>query len=181
MDKFIGKIMQKPPVKSRVKRVFRERMINRFKIIKKQDRIVEFESDVQAGTYIRKLISDLGEKIGGAHMIELRRIKAGIFLEKESHKLEDIQKAFKEYKQGKEEKLKDLLIPAEIIKQVVTSVQIKEDAVKELLNGKPLMKNEVKEIPNSDTVSVFCKDRFIGIYRIVNENEIIAKPEFVLN
>ena len=55
MDAFIGKIMQKPPVKSRVKRVLRERNINEFKIIKKEGRVVEFISDVEAGTYIRKL------------------------------------------------------------------------------------------------------------------------------
>src|SRR3989344_913560 len=70
MEKFIGKIMQKPPVKSGVKRVLRARIINKFQIVKMTDEkngmIVEFHSDVQAGTYIRKLISDLGDKIGGA-------------------------------------------------------------------------------------------------------------------
>ncbi|MDD5193531.1 MAG: RNA-guided pseudouridylation complex pseudouridine synthase subunit Cbf5 [Candidatus Nanoarchaeia archaeon] len=186
MDKFLGKIMQKPPVRSRVKRVFRERNVNKFKIIKKHGRIVEFESDVQAGTYIRKLISDLGEKIGGAHMAELRRIRAGIFLEKESHKLEEIEEAFKEYKKGKEEKLRKLLIPAEIIKQLITSVQIKEESVKELLNGKPLFIKDIKgDLPNSELISVFNKEKFIGIYKIANSsaenNSMIGKPEFVLN
>lgn len=184
MDRFIGKILQKPPVRSNVKRILRERIINKFNIIKKQGRIVEFRSDVQAGTYIRKLISDLGEKIGGAHMIELRRIRAGIFLEKDAHKIEDIEKAFKEYKKGKEERLRQMLIPAEIIKRVITSLQIKEDSVKNLLNGKPLMKNDLKnenKIPNSELISVFCKDNFIGIYRKTNEGDIIFKPEFVKN
>jgi H/ACA ribonucleoprotein complex subunit 4 len=66
MKEFVGKIMQKPPVRSRVKRVERERNVNKFRLIDfdKETGIASFESDVQAGTYIRKLISDLGEKIG---------------------------------------------------------------------------------------------------------------------
>ena len=182
METFIGKIMQKPPLKSRVKRVLRERIVNKFRIIKKTGRIVEFESDVQAGTYIRKLISDLGEKIGGAHMIELRRIRAGIFPINESHKLEEIQEAFRLYKQGDESRLREMLIPAEIIQRVVTRSEVKDESVKGLLNGKPLMKDDVyKKIPNSELISVFNRERFIGIYKTTNEEDIIAKPEFVLN
>jgi len=85
MKKFLGTINQLPPQKSRVKRQIRKRNIHEFKIIKKHEKIVEFKSVVQAGTYIRKLISDLGEKIGGAHMTELRRTQAGIFEIKNSH------------------------------------------------------------------------------------------------
>ncbi|MBS3075691.1 RNA-guided pseudouridylation complex pseudouridine synthase subunit Cbf5 [Candidatus Pacearchaeota archaeon] len=185
MEKFNGKIMQKPPVKSRVKRVLRERNVDKFKIIKKQGKIVEFESDVQAGTYIRKLISDLGERIGGAHMIELRRIKAGIFRENESHKIEEIEKAFKEWKAGREDKLRKMLIPAEIIKQIITSVQVKEEAVKELLNGKPLMKKEIASSEPSGSenskLAVFNKERFIGIYKVIEDKDILARAEFVLN
>jgi len=190
MNKFLGKIMQKPPVKSRVKRVSRERTVNKFKIIKKYNKIVEFESDVQAGTYIRKLISDLGERIGGAHMIELRRTRAGIFNEKESHTLEEIYNAFQAFKDGKEEALRKMLIPAEIIKQIITSVQVKDEAVSHLLNGKNLLKESlIGKIPNSEKISVFNKERFIGIYKILlislsKDNEtstIVAKPEFVYN
>jgi H/ACA ribonucleoprotein complex subunit 4 len=188
MEKFIGKIMQKPPVLSRVKRVLRERTINKFKILKKDGRIVEFESNVQAGTYIRKLISDLGERIGGAHMTELRRIKAGIFEIDKSCKIEEIEKAFRNWKEKKDEnELRKILIPAEIIKRIITSVQVREESVKSLLNGKPLMKKDVYEIPNSELISAFFKDRFIGVYRTVSsesldsENSIIAKPEFVMN
>ncbi len=183
MDNFIGKIMQKPPVKSRVKRVLRERTVNKFKIIKKEGRVVEFESDVQAGTYIRKLISDLGEKIGGAHMIELRRIRAGIFKINDSYRLEEVEQAVKEWREkNNEDLLRKMLIPAEIVKQVVTSLQVKEEAVKGLLNGKPLMNSDVdRKIPNSELFSVFFKERFIGIYSRKDNGEIVAKADFVMN
>lgn len=187
MGYFVGKIMQKPPVRSKVKRVLRERIVNKFKIIKKEGKIVEFESDVQAGTYIRKLIADLGEKIGGAHMIELKRVRAGIFKIGESYKIEDIEKAVIEWKEkNKEKKLKKILIPAEIIQRIITRLDVKEEVVGSLLNGKPLFKQDVfnKNIPNSDLFSVFCKDKFIGVYRIMNDSSeqgILAKPQFVMN
>lgn len=183
MENFIGKIMQKPPVRSRVKRVLRERIINKFRIIKKQGRTVEFHSDVQAGTYIRKLISDLGEKIGGAHMVELRRIRAGIFLEKDSHKIEDIKEAFYEYKSGKEENLRKMLIPAEIIQRVLTRIDVLDESLAGLLNGKPLMKKDLLKgkIPNSEIFTVFCRERFVGVYKKVEEGDIIARAEFVMN
>ncbi|MBD3252426.1 RNA-guided pseudouridylation complex pseudouridine synthase subunit Cbf5 [Candidatus Pacearchaeota archaeon] len=184
MEKFLGKIIQKPPKKSRVKRVPRNRIINKFRIVSfdKTSRIVEFHSDVQAGTYIRKLISDLGDKIGGAHMTELRRTRAGIFKEKDSHTLDEIYNAVQAYKSEKEQALKIILIPAEIIKQIITSVQVKEESPKRLLNGKPLMKSDLKnKIPNSDKISVFHKENFIGIYRVVCEKDVVARPEFVRN
>lgn len=178
MKKFIGKIMQKPPVKSRVKRVLREREVMNFNILKMNKRVVEFEANVEAGTYIRKLISDLGEKIGGAHMTELRRTKAGIFHIKDSYKLEDIEKIFND---GDENKLREILIPAEIIGKIIPKIEIKDESLKKLLNGKPLMKKDIDEGIKYDLFCVFNNDIFIGIYKRVNEENILARPEFVKN
>ena len=50
----------------------------------------------------------MGKEIGGAHMLELRRTKAGIFEEKESVNLYDFEKAVEEYKVGKEENLRKI-------------------------------------------------------------------------
>lgn len=182
MEAFTGKIMQKPPVKSRVKRVLRERKVNKFEIIRMNKKKADFIADVEAGTYIRKLIHDLGEKIGGAHMIELRRVKAGIFSEKDSHSLEEIKKAFSEYKNGKGKKLKEMLIPAEIISKIIPIIQIKPDNLKQILTGKPIMKEDIRnKFSDERLFSIFLKDRFIGIFRKVDEGDIIARPEFVFN
>lgn len=190
MDNFLGLIMQKPPVKSRVKRVLRPKTVNKFKILEIKEKVVGFHADVEAGTYIRKLISDLGEKIGGAHMIELRRIRAGIFKEEQAHTVEEVREAFEEYKNGKETKLRKILIPAEIIAEIYPEVQVKEESVKSLLNGKPLMREDVKDSltfrKEGEIISVFSNQRFIGIYEmfslgLINENVIIASPKFVLS
>src|SRR3989344_5189850 len=83
-EKFLGKIFQIPPKKSRVARILREREINKFELLEKFGKDILFRADVQGGTYIRKLIDDLGKEIGGAHMLELRRTRAGIFDEDDS-------------------------------------------------------------------------------------------------
>ncbi len=99
MKKFTGKIKQLPPVKSAVKRQEREREVYSFKIIEKRKRDILFSVDCESGTYIRKLVHDLGEKMKiGAHMTELRRVKEGSFTEDECINMYDIDKAVKENK-----------------------------------------------------------------------------------
>lgn len=185
MDEFEGKIMQLPPVKSRVKREIREREVYSWKILEydKEKKEALFEAEVEAGTYIRKLISDLGEKIGGAHMTELRRTKAGIFSEGDKNfvNLYDLEKAVKEAEEGREEKLRELLIPGEIIGEILPVVQLKDkEKIKQLLTGKPIMKNDVDKVDNDEFV-LFFDNRLIGVYKKVDEHDIIARSEFVLN
>jgi len=185
-EKFIGKIKQLPPRKSRVKRAEREREIIEFKILEKDEKDFLFRTKVQGGTYIRKLCSDLGEneKLGGAHMLELRRIQAGVFSEDKSVNLYDLDKAIEEYKLGKPEKLKKILNPAEKeIKRIMPFIMVKEDSVKKLLTGKPIFFQDLEkdQIIPEDLFAVFYKDRFIEIAKPHKEGDIIAKPEFVLN
>jgi H/ACA ribonucleoprotein complex subunit 4 len=183
INHFIGKISQLPPVRSRVKRAVREREIKTFKILEIQGKDVLFETQVQAGTYIRKLIHDLGEKIGGAHMLELRRTKAGIFDESNLVNLYDFEKAALAYKSGNEKPLRDILIPAEILSQVIPVVQVKKDSIKQLLTGKPLMQKDLaSDLPNdAEHVLIFYQNRFISVCKVHIQGDILAKPEFVFN
>ncbi|MBU3906796.1 MAG: RNA-guided pseudouridylation complex pseudouridine synthase subunit Cbf5 [Nanoarchaeota archaeon] len=187
-EKFLGKIKQTPPVKSRVKRQEREREIKSFNLLEKDGKDILFHAEVQGGTYIRKLMDDLGKELGiGAHMLELRRVRAGIFKENDKKypcvDWYEFEKAVEEYRKGHEEALRKILIPAEeAIKQLFSCVQVKEESVKKLLTGKPLFEEDLKEgveIKN-DKFAVFSGEKFVGIYHKVNEREIIAKPEFVL-
>jgi H/ACA ribonucleoprotein complex subunit 4 len=178
---FIGKITQLPPVRSRVKRAERVREIKSFDILERDSKDVLFSTQVQAGTYIRKLCDDMGKKIGGAHMLELRRTKAGIFEEKYSVNLYDFEKAVEEYKKGNEEPLRKILIPAEIVSDVLPVIEVKSANLKKLLTGKPLMKEDISGIIQDERFALFLKERFIGIYRKSDEGDIIARPEFIFN
>lgn len=182
---FIGKIKQLPPVKSRVKRQEREREIYNFKILKKEGTNVSFIVECEAGTYIRKLVHDLGEKINGAHMTKLRRIKASIFSEKNAVMIEDLMKALEECKTGKEEILRSMLIPGEIVTTILPSVEVKEECLKELLTGKPLFGKMIvkynEDIKNGDNFCVLHGDRLVAIMKKASEVGIIGRPLFVLN
>ena len=181
MNFFLGKITQLPPLRSRVKRAEREREIKSFKILEIRGKDVLFETEVQAGTYIRKLIHDLGEKIGGAHMTELRRTKAGLFDESTIENLYDFEKAVQSYKEGDELPLRKMIVPAEqALKQLLPSLKLKNiKAEKQLLTGKPLMKQDVDKLPDEDVFILLSQDKFIGVYHKHPEGDIIAKAGFV--
>src|SRR3972149_7992109 len=119
-EKFIGKIKQLPPVKSRVARVIREREIKSFEILEEDDGNYLFKTEVQGGTYIRKLIHDLGESLGvGAHMLELRRTRAGIFKEEKNYTTYALEEAAKD-----EKMLREMIIPGEIISELFPGIII---------------------------------------------------------
>ncbi len=220
-EKFLGKIMQMPPVKSRVKRQEREREIISFDILEKDGKDFLFKTEVQGGTYIRKLIDDLGKELNvGAHMLELRRIRAGIFkansgkicINSSSGKsqikedslvnLYEFEKAVDEYGKGNEELLRKIIIPGEIISEVYDVVEIKKDNLKKIFTGKPILKEDLsknekfesgeqktgnffssssgKSQTNGKIVSVFSGEKFIGMYKIINNKDIFAKAEFVM-
>jgi len=187
-EKFTGKIKQTPPVKSRVKRQEREREIKKFEILEKNGQDVLFHTEVQGGTYIRKLCDDLGKELGiGAHMLELRRVRAGIFKEDDkdypSVNLYDFEKAINEYEQGSEKLLREIIIPAEIVSKVYPVVEIKEESVDRILHGQPIYnKNLIKKfkLNTNQIISVFSEQQFIGMFKIINSEDVFAKPEFVL-
>ncbi len=190
-EKFIGKIKQTPPKKSRVKRQEREREIKSFEILEKSGTDFLFKSEVQGGTYIRKLISDLGESLDvGSHMLELRRIRAGIFSESDetypSINLYKLEEAIKKYEEGDDSYLREIIIPAEIISKIYPTVQIKEENLKKIFTGKPIYESDVlenKNIKEDEIICVFSGERFIEIAKTVNMEinglKIFAKPEFV--
>ena len=96
-QKFTGKLMQKPPIFSAIKKdgkrlyeyarenkkiEIQEREINvhEFEIIKFSDPYIEFKITCSKGTYIRSIANDFGKKLNsGSYLSELRRINIGEF------------------------------------------------------------------------------------------------------
>ena len=96
-QKFTGKLMQKPPIFSALKKngkrmyeyarenkkiEIHEREINiyEFEIIKFTDPYIEFKITCSKGTYIRSIANDFGKKLNsGSYLSELRRINIGEF------------------------------------------------------------------------------------------------------
>lgn len=135
--KFIGDIFQRPPLRSSVSRRLRVRRIFQFDIIELEDRRFLFNVKTESGTYIRKLIHDLGNILGvGAHMVELRRIADGKFNEENSFNLLEIAAAAQKYFKDKDPFLLSKVIqPIEIAVTDFPSIYIKDSAVAAICYG----------------------------------------------
>ncbi|MFH1623302.1 MAG: RNA-guided pseudouridylation complex pseudouridine synthase subunit Cbf5 [Candidatus Aenigmatarchaeota archaeon] len=137
---FVGTIKQLPPVKSAVARRVRKREIKFFDMLELDGRDVLFRVGCEAGTYIRKLCHDVGEALGvGAHMTELRRVRAGMFDERKSHSLMDVKDAYERWKEtGDEKPLRSMLMPVEHAILDTKAVLVKDSAVDEVCHGAPV-------------------------------------------
>ena len=81
---FKGRIYQRPPQRSSVRRKLRTRTIYSLKVLETNERDILFHINCESGFYVRKLAHDIGLIIGcGAHLSELRRVRAGPFHENE--------------------------------------------------------------------------------------------------
>jgi H/ACA ribonucleoprotein complex subunit 4 len=156
---FTGKIIQKPPVRSAVSRIPRERDIYSFEIQRIQGRDVSFRVRCQAGTYIRKLCSDIGEKmVTGAHMKSLIRTKAGPFSLEECMTLESLEK-------NPEKRL----IPIETAFQRIgiRKILVKENYVREILKGSPVLSSHIERkdsgIRENEQVGIFSGGKLIAL------------------
>src|SRR3989344_2892844 len=149
MKNFVGMIKQMPPVRSAVKRVERTREVKKFDFLEKEERDVLFFAEVEAGTYIRTLINDLGKRIGGAHMLELRRTRAGMFDEKECVDLYKFDEGVDDYKKGDEKSLRKIIASGDdVIKQSMNIIEIKKDNLDKILRGKPIHKQDLVKSRN---------------------------------
>ncbi len=147
-EQFLGKIKQLPPVRSAIKRQWRERKIYYFDIIEIDGQDVLFRTGTEAGTYIRKLIHDFGTKAGGgAHMAELRRTKAGPFTENNLVTLQDVSDAVWLYKEkGDASKLKKVIMPIEFAVSHMPKVYIMDTTVDSLTHGANLNVPGIAEV-----------------------------------
>jgi H/ACA ribonucleoprotein complex subunit 4 len=174
---FIGEITQTPPVKSRVARKPRKRMVYSFNILNKDGKDVLFRTKVEAGTYIRKLTHDIGKKLGtGAHMKELYRVKVGHFSLKDSYILSEIREAYEDWESGDESGLRKILISIEKAIPHVKRVYIKDKSISSICNGAPISSSDIteiqKDIKPNERVGIFSSKKeliALGIFKKRNK------------
>ena len=140
LGEFEDMIYQRPPLRSSVKRQLRTRRIYYLDFLEMEDRNVLFKVGCEGGTYIRKLCFDVGEVLGcGAHMQELRRTRAGPFIEDNSVILHDAAYWFMEWQEKKDEKLlKRFIQPMERALGLVPKIHIRDSAVDAVCHGASL-------------------------------------------
>ncbi|MDG7008118.1 MAG: RNA-guided pseudouridylation complex pseudouridine synthase subunit Cbf5 [Nitrososphaerota archaeon] len=134
---FTGEIFQRPPQRSSVSRQTRSRTIYEMELTESKGNLFLFRVLCQSGTYIRKLVYDLGEVLGvGATMVELRRTKVGPLTEEGGlvtlHQLND---GVYRLKGGDEAPLRALVRPIEDSLGDLGRITVRDSAVDAICHG----------------------------------------------
>ena len=177
LEEFTGELYQKPPQRSAVLRQTRTRTIYELELLEQKERLMVLRVLCEAGTYIRKLIYDIGEILGpGATMIELRRTRVHQFNENSKLvTLHELANAYSLWTEKKDDsKLKELIIPIEHAFSEIKSVIIRDSAVDALCHGAQLA------IPGVLEVSTDLKvDDLVAIY--TQKGEIVGLAKTLLS
>jgi len=172
LQEFTGEIHQKPPLRASVKRESRKRTIYYIDLFERDRNRVLFSVACQAGTYIRKLCSDIGEVLGsGAHMQELRRTRSGPFTDKAGlctlHELVDAHARFVE---GDETVIRRLVRPVEEALEYIPKIHIRDSAVDAVCHGASLAVPGIVNVEDP-----FSKDSTVAIMTLKDEAVALAK------
>ena len=157
---FMGKIMQLPPMYSAVQ-VNGQRLYDLARQgieVERQPREIEVESLMLEsydsfsrqgalsivcgkGTYIRTIISDIGDKLGcGGIMTSLVRTSSGGFTLDDCHSFEEIQQA------RDEERLEELILPIERVFEKLPKLRLGEAQTRMYRNGVKLDISKLRDI-----------------------------------
>lgn len=186
---FTGRIMQLPPMYSAVqvngKRLYD--LARKGEVVERQPREIEiFRLELESydedsregvlsvscgkGTYIRTLISDLGEKIGcGAVMSSLVRTSSGGFTLEDCRSFEEIQQA------RDENRLEELILPIERVFRELPVLRLGEAQTRMYRNGVKLELARLRDVlPDKDCYGVYGSDgAFIGTALADRENGLL--------
>lgn len=178
---FVGDVFQVPPVRSAVKRVRRKRHVYYLDVIQIKGREVLFRVGCEAGTYVRTLCVDIGRKLGcGAHLLELRRTRAGGLREEESVILQDLKDAFVFWKEEKDEKMvRSTVLPMERLLDHLPKIVVRDSAVDALCHGASLAVPGVVEVDSG-----ISKDDLAAVLTLKGEgvalvNALMSSEEII--
>ena len=184
LEKYTGRITQLPPVKSSVKRQWRKRTVYYIEVLDIMGQDVLFRVGCEAGTYIRKLVHDIGQELKvGAHMAELRRTRAGPFGEDTLCTLHDLADAYYYLrKYDKETYLRQVIQPVEYAVSHLPRVWVLDTAVDSLCHGASLALPGISKlesgIKKQDLVAVFTlKDELIMYGKALLDTEDMMKDK----
>lgn len=170
IKKFTGEIKQTPPRRSAVARRERRRKVYSFEIIERKDNEVLFRVSCEAGTYIRMICHQIGKEIGGAHMKELRRTSVGRFDESRAVKMQDLVDAYEFWKESRDEKIRELILPVEAAAEHLGKIIVKDSAIATIVDGSPLYTQGISKVEEG-----IKKDDLIALISLKGELIALAK------
>jgi len=182
-EKFTGLITQIPPLKSRVSRKPRQRKVYFFEVLRKEGKNVFFRTRVEAGTYIRKLVHDIGEGVGcGAHLRYLTRTRSGKFDISNSKTIDEIERAYEKWRMGDASEIKNILIPIEDVLEI-PKLKIKWEKILRILKGGPVRRQDIIgdfEIKVGSNVGLFTPEgEMLGLGIVVSNKKVKTDRIFI--
>lgn len=182
LREFTGDIYQRPPIRSAVKRRTRIRRIHEIEMLERDGRDVLLRIQCQAGTYIRKLCVDIGDALGvGAHMIDLRRIRSGMFSEEYAVMMQEVVDAYLLWKStGDDSELRRVVLPMEVGALHMKRIIISDNAVGAITHGAQLYAPGIVafdyDIKAGDVVALLtCKGELVAIAEVEVSGEDLLK------
>jgi H/ACA ribonucleoprotein complex subunit 4 len=172
LEEFTGEIHQKPPLRASVKHESRKRTIYYLDLLERDGNRVLFRVGCQAGTYIRKLCSDIGEVLGtGAHMQELRRTRSGPFTDASGlHTIHELVDAHARFLEGDETMIRRLVRPVEEALEYIPKIWVRDSAVDAICHGAALAVPGIVSVEEP-----FTKDSTVAIVTLKDEAVALAK------
>lgn len=183
LKEFTGDIYQKPPVRAAVKRDVRRRFIYSVRDIEIDGRHALFRVSCQAGTYVRKLVYDVGEVLRvGAHMRELRRVRAGAFTEDTVHTMYDVLELSRSSGADREELARQIIVPMEKAFQHIPKIYVRDSAVSAVCHGADLAVPGVVKLTegirlNSAVALFTLKDELVALSKALMTSEQVLQAD----
>ena len=163
---FTGKVYQRPPRRSAVKRALRIREIHSIECLDSDGSDVLLLVRCDSGTYIRSLCHHIGLALGvGGHMQELRRTISGGFSETQTHTLHSLADAMDAARNGDFTTLSQMILPVEVISSGIPCVSVKTTALNAISHGARISSRGIV------TLDSFQKDDFVAV---LNEQKIVC-------
>ncbi len=185
LSEFVGEIYQRPPQRSSVRRETRTRNIYALDLVEDVGRLLLLRVLCQAGTYVRKLIYDIGEVlVPGATMAELRRTRVSHLSESDGfvslHRLYDAYQRWRE--EGEDTSIRSIVKPVEYAVSGLNSAVIRDSAVDAICHGAQLAVPGLLRISPSisrgETVAIFTlKGEVVAISEATMGSEEIQKAD----
>lgn len=187
LAKFRGNITQIPSMYSAIKhqgqplyklarqgivvdRKPREVSISRLELLNYHHDLLEMAISCSKGTYIRTLVEDIGKELQcGAHVIALRRVTLGPYLEEQMVTLETLKDKFS----SDEKSIDQLLLPISSMVSDWPEVKLSEAAIYYIHQGQSVIS---PYSPTSGKVKLLNKNGdFLGIGVILDDGKVAPK------
>lgn len=185
---FMGDIEQVPPMFSAIKfqgkplyklarqgieieRASRSITIYELNLVSLENDMLTLEVRASKGTYIRTLVDDIGERLGcGAHVVELRRLGVGGYLENQMVPLSLLEHFAKQQDYAE---MDACLLPLDTALSGLPTAMLSDSAAYYLMQGQPV---RIPDLPLEGWVRLTLKDgRFLGVGEVLEDGRVAPR------